>query len=160
MQVVTNHERVVNSKRVVCDAYNSNNTCKRSHDEYDYIDSYGPFASWQGCVESRPYPYNVNDTPTAGGSANTGIGVGDPATMFVPMFAPDEPGNHWKLTQDPDEAAPVTYGAVNSWWNDDPSSSTGQSRLRNMLLRLSQARFSPRTRYRRRRDSEPSRRAR
>ncbi|MER9653712.1 pilus assembly protein [Mesorhizobium sp. M0152] len=132
MKVVTNHERVVNSKRVVCDEYNSNNTCKRNHDEYDYIDSYGPFASWQGCVEARPYPYNVNDTPPAGGSANTGIGVGDPATMFVPMFAPDEPGNHWKLTQDPDEAAPQTYGAVNSWWNDNPSSSTGQSRLRNM----------------------------
>lgn len=132
MQVVTNHERVVNSKRVVCDEYNSNNTCKRSHNEYDYIDSYGPFASWQGCVEARPYPYNVNDTPPSGGSANTGIGVGDPATMFVPMFAPDEPGNHWKVTQDPNEAAPKTYGAVNSWWNDDPSSSTGQSRLRNM----------------------------
>lgn len=62
MKVVTNHERVVNSKRVVCDEYNSNNTCRRSHDEYDYIDSYGPFASWQGCVEARPYPYNVNDT--------------------------------------------------------------------------------------------------
>ncbi len=132
MKVVTNHERVVSSKRVVCDEYNWNNTCKRSHDEYDYIDSYGPFASWQGCVEARPYPYNVNDAAPSGGSANTGIGVGDPATMFVPMFAPDEPGNHWKLTQDPDEAAPTTYGAVNSWWNDDPSSSTGQSRLRNM----------------------------
>jgi Flp pilus assembly protein TadG len=132
MKVVTNHERVVNSKRVVCDEYNSNNTCKRSHDEYDYIDSYGPFASWQGCVEARPYPYNVNDASPSGGSANTGIGIGDPATMFVPMFAPDEPGNHWKLTQDPDEAAPVTYGAVNSWWNDDPTSSTGQARQRNM----------------------------
>lgn len=132
MKVVTNHERVTNSKRVVCDEYNSNNTCKRSHDEYDYIDSYGPFASWQGCVEARPYPYNVNDAPPSGGSSNTGIGVGDPATMFVPMFAPDEPGNHWKLTQDPDEAMPTTYGAVNSWWNDNPTSSTGQSRLRNM----------------------------
>ncbi|WP_181174524.1 TadE/TadG family type IV pilus assembly protein [Mesorhizobium sp. B2-3-10] len=132
MKVVTNHERIVNSKRVVCDAYNSNNTCKSSHNEYDYVDSYGPFASWQGCVEARPYPYNINDATPSGGSANTGIGVGDPATMFVPMFAPDEPGNHWKLTQDPDEAAPVTYGAINSWWNDDPSSSSGQSRLRNM----------------------------
>ncbi|MBZ9723015.1 pilus assembly protein [Mesorhizobium sp. CO1-1-11] len=132
MKVVTNHERVVNSKRVVCDAYNSNNTCKSSHNEYDYVDSYGPFASWQGCVEARPYPYNINDATPSGGSANTGIGVGDPATMFVPMFAPDEPGNHWRLTQDPDEAAPVTYGAINSWWNDDPSSSSGQSRLRNM----------------------------
>ncbi|RWC54957.1 MAG: TadE/TadG family protein [Mesorhizobium sp.] len=132
MKVVTNHERVKGSKRVVCDQYNSNSTCSDSHDEYDYIDTYGPFASWQGCVEARPYPYNVNDAAPSGGSANTGIEVGDPATMFVPMFAPDEPGNHWRLTQDPDEAAPTTYGAINSWWNDDPTSSTGQTRLRNM----------------------------
>ena len=98
------------------------------HKEYDYVDTYGPFASWQGCVEARPYPYNTTDAPASGGSNNTGIGFGDPATMFVPMFAPDEPGNRWKLTQDPDEPQPVTYGASNNWWNDDPSSSTGRSR--------------------------------
>lgn len=132
MKVVTSHERIVGSKRVVCDEYRSNNTCKRSHNEYDYNDTYGPFASWQGCVEVRPYPYNVDDTPASGGPNNTGIGVGDPATMFVPMFAPDEPGNHWKVTQDPDEPNPVTYGAANSWWNDDPSSTTGKTRQSNM----------------------------
>lgn len=132
MKVVTSHERVAGSERVVCDEYRSDHTCRRSHKEYDYVDTYGPFASWQGCVETRPYPYNTNDAPPAGGSKNTGIGYGDPATMFVPMFAPDEPGNHWKLTQDPDEASPKTYGAANSWWNDEPSSSTGPSRQRNM----------------------------
>ncbi|MFK0692702.1 pilus assembly protein TadG-related protein [Mesorhizobium sp. IMUNJ 23033] len=132
MKVVTSHERVVGSKRVVCDEYRSNHTCKRSHDEYDYNDTYGPFASWQGCVEVRPYPYNVNDEPASGGPNNTGTSVGDPATMFVPMFAPDEPGNHWYLTQDPDEAKPVTYGAANSWWNDDPTSTTGKTRQSNM----------------------------
>ncbi len=132
MKVVTAHERVAGSERVVCDEYRSNHTCKRSHKEYDYVDEYGPFATWQGCVEARPYPYNVNDAPAAGGSNNTGWGFGDTATMFVPMFAPDEPGNHWKLTQDPDEPSPKTYGAANSWWNDDPSSSTGPTRQRNM----------------------------
>ncbi|CAN7687567.1 pilus assembly protein TadG-related protein [Mesorhizobium sp. LjNodule214] len=132
MKVVTSHERIVGSKRVVCDEYRSNHTCKRSHDEYDYNDTYGPFASWQGCVEDRPYPYNVNDEPASGGPNNTGTSVGDPATMFVPMFAPDEPGNHWYLTQDPDEAKPVTYGAANSWWNDDPASATGKTRQSNM----------------------------
>lgn len=132
MKVVTSHERVAGSERVVCDEYRSNHTCKRKHTEYDYIDTYGPFASWQGCVEARPYPYNVNDAPASGGSANTGIGFGDPATMFVPMFGPDEPGNHWKVTQDPDENEPKTYGAANSWWNDDPSSSTGRTRQQNM----------------------------
>jgi Flp pilus assembly protein TadG len=37
---------------------------------------------WRGCVEARPAPYDVNDTPP---SSST------PATLFVPMFAPDEP---------------------------------------------------------------------
>ncbi|TIO74832.1 MAG: TadE/TadG family protein [Mesorhizobium sp.] len=132
MKVVTSHERVAGSKRVVCDEYRDNHTCRRSHDEYDYVDTYGPFASWQGCVEVRPYPYNVDDTPASGGPNNTGTSEGDPATMFVPMFAPDEPGNHWYMTQDPDEPKPVTYGAANSWWNDDPSSTTGKTRQSNM----------------------------
>lgn len=40
--------------------------------------------SWAGCVEARPFPYDVNDvTPNSG----------TPDTMFVPMFAPDEPDN-------------------------------------------------------------------
>jgi Flp pilus assembly protein TadG len=38
--------------------------------------------TWGGCVESRPAPYDVQDT--APDSAT-------PATMFVPFFAPDEP---------------------------------------------------------------------
>ncbi len=41
--------------------------------------------SWGGCVESRPDPYDTQDTaPTSG----TG------ATMFVPFFAPDEPDDN------------------------------------------------------------------
>ncbi len=35
---------------------------------------------WMGCVEARPAPHDTSDTPS---------GSGD--TMFVPMFAPDEP---------------------------------------------------------------------
>ena len=42
--------------------------------------------SWQGCVESRPHPHDVNDVTPA---------TGTPATLFVPVFAPDEPdGNN------------------------------------------------------------------
>jgi Flp pilus assembly protein TadG len=37
---------------------------------------------WGGCVESRPMPYDVQDTPP-----NSNV----PASMFVPFFAPDEP---------------------------------------------------------------------
>jgi len=38
--------------------------------------------AWGGCVESRPAPYDVQDTPP-----NTAT----PATLFTPYFAPDEP---------------------------------------------------------------------
>jgi Flp pilus assembly protein TadG len=38
--------------------------------------------TWAGCVEMRPYPYDVNDTPAD---------AADPKSLFVPMFAPDEP---------------------------------------------------------------------
>ena len=37
---------------------------------------------WAGCVESRPYPNDVNDTAPSSS---------DQATMFVPYFSPDSP---------------------------------------------------------------------
>ncbi len=39
---------------------------------------------WDGCVEARPEPFDLNDTPP---------NLGDPQTLFVPYFAPDEPGD-------------------------------------------------------------------
>ena len=45
---------------------------------------------WEGCVEARPYPLDVQDTPPT--SAN-------PDTLYVPAFAPDHPDNagpNWK----------------------------------------------------------------
>lgn len=39
-------------------------------------------ASWAGCVETRPYPADVEDTQPS---------AANPQTLFVPMFAPDEP---------------------------------------------------------------------
>ncbi|MDN2566260.1 pilus assembly protein [Aquibium sp. A9E412] len=50
-------------------------------DTGEWTYTYGSYASWQGCVEARPHPYDKTDTPP---SAAT------PATLFVPMFAPDE----------------------------------------------------------------------
>ena len=38
--------------------------------------------SWRGCVEARPSPHDVTDTAAS---------QADPATLFVPMLAPDEP---------------------------------------------------------------------
>ncbi len=38
--------------------------------------------SWDGCVEARPIPMDIDDTTPS---------RGDPETLFVPYFAPDEP---------------------------------------------------------------------
>jgi Flp pilus assembly protein TadG len=37
---------------------------------------------WKGCVESRPMPFDAQDTAPSAGT---------PATLYVPYFAPDEP---------------------------------------------------------------------
>lgn len=41
--------------------------------------------TWRGCVESRPYPYDTNDT-----APDPSV----PDTLFVPQFAPDTPSGH------------------------------------------------------------------
>ncbi|MBN9241472.1 MAG: hypothetical protein J0I98_01620 [Mesorhizobium sp.] len=94
-------------------------------DETKYMTSSGavPAAKWGGCVESRPYPLNVNDTPPD---------QNNPATLFVPMFAPDEAGEAW-TTSSIDYWSLNAYSAPNSWWNDDTASSAGAvSRQSNM----------------------------
>jgi Flp pilus assembly protein TadG len=87
--------------------------------QYGYVDVYedqpvyGNYASWQGCVEARPYPYNVNDaTP----SSST------PATYFVPMFAPDETDNKDSSNR----------RAENNWWGDVTNSSSNSARQKYM----------------------------
>ncbi|MCY0096091.1 pilus assembly protein [Hoeflea ulvae] len=59
--------------------------------------------SWKGCVEARPAPYNTSlDAPSAL----------KPNTLFVPYFAPDEPGN--RVTVGGNSGT----GFNNSWLND------------------------------------------
>ena len=48
---------------------------------FDLFDQIGN-AEWKGCVEMRPEPLDTLDTPPT---------AGDPDTLFVPFFAPDEP---------------------------------------------------------------------
>ncbi len=74
--------------------------------------TYASIASWGGCVESRPYPYNIQDT--AASTAN-------PATLFVPMFAPDETDNN-------DSSSRSAY----SNWHADVSTGTDAVRQRYM----------------------------
>jgi len=130
MKYVSDREWVATGEEYVCTKYYRNGTCEKGRwRETGYYDeTISAYASWQGCVEARPYPYNVDDTPAQGGTANTGIGFGDPATMFVPMFAPDEPGDRW----DVEGQTKNNYYAVNNWWNDGTESSSGSTRQRHM----------------------------
>ncbi|NLH79624.1 MAG: VWA domain-containing protein [Phyllobacteriaceae bacterium] len=66
--------------------------------------------SWPGCVETRPSPYDVDDTPPS---------VANPSTLFVPSFHPDEPKSTWfytyansylgDVTNSNDEITKLTY---------------------------------------------------
>ncbi|UCI06147.1 TadE/TadG family type IV pilus assembly protein [Mesorhizobium sp. B1-1-8] len=70
----------------------------------------GQYEAWKGCVEARPYPYNVDDTtPT----------TSKPASLFVPMFAPDEAGNLWT---DSTHTSTASWGYSNNWWVDSADS--------------------------------------
>ena len=64
--------------------------------------------SWPGCVESRPSPYDIDDTAPS---------VTTPATLFVPSFHPDEPNNSWYYTY------------ANSYLNDVTNSSNELTKL-------------------------------
>ncbi len=67
---------------------------------------------WNGCVESRPYPYDVQDT-----APNAAV----PASMFIPFFAPDEPDT------------PTNTGFLNNYLSDALSGSpTWQQRQGNV----------------------------
>ncbi|ESZ29575.1 MULTISPECIES: pilus assembly protein [unclassified Mesorhizobium] len=95
-----------------CTKKNSNGTCKTS--------VVAKYEAWKGCVEARPYPYNDDDTsPT----------TGTPATMFVPMFAPDEAGNFWTDTT---RTSTSTWGYANNWWIDYSDTLTVAKRQADM----------------------------
>lgn len=54
------------------------NNIKNRFDLYDKLTN----KSWNGCVEARPMPMDIEDTPPDGSNGDT---------LWVPYFAPDEP---------------------------------------------------------------------
>ncbi|MBO6900736.1 MAG: hypothetical protein JJ864_05255 [Rhizobiaceae bacterium] len=88
-----------------CTGYGWNRRCTTvTEPVYSSVPVLGSYASWQGCVEARPYPYNINDAmPTAAA----------PATLYVPMFGPDET----------DKRDGSNRSAENDWWDDLTTSS-------------------------------------
>ncbi|MGB3391711.1 MAG: pilus assembly protein, partial [Pseudaminobacter sp.] len=58
---------------------------------------------WKGCVEARPAVYKADGSPKVGESPNLDDTPPDPSkpeTMFVPYFAPDEPGKNQTALND------------------------------------------------------------
>ncbi len=123
MKYVSSREWVSTGQEYVCTKTSKyTGTCTQGHwqDTGYYDNTISSYSSWQGCVEQRPYPYGENDaTPDAS----------NPATLFVPMFAPDEPGDRWATDTKPN---PSNYGAANNWWNDDENASSNLAREQNM----------------------------
>lgn len=108
MLTETDREETPGTGERVCVKRKKNGSCE-SYKDYTYTTS--QYASWQGCVEARPYPYNTDDTtPTSG----------TPATLYVPMFAPDEAGHRWRDTDRDgnDDLNDNSYGYSNNWWAD------------------------------------------
>ncbi|MBK8455987.1 MAG: pilus assembly protein [Phyllobacteriaceae bacterium] len=123
MQYYTSREFVETGQEYICTRYRSNGTCRSGYwqDTGYYVQSNpASFATWQGCVEERPYPYNVNDAAPSDGN---------PATLYVPMFAPDEPGNLWTDADgDGDnDLDSGDWGYDNSWWADYKSGNSGEN---------------------------------
>ncbi len=124
IRVQSGREAVSSDREYICTRYYRNGGCRSGYwtttTEYIYTES--RFASWQGCVEARSYPYDVNDTEPSNSV---------PATLFVPTFAPDEPGNVW-LDSDGDGYDDLSgyYGFSydNNWWTDYNDSGSGASR--------------------------------
>lgn len=76
--------------------------------------------TWAGCVESRPAPYDVQDTAP---NAST------PATMFIPFFAADEPDNN----SVPYPGYPgYYYSSYNNYLNDLTGGTNWQTRQANI----------------------------
>ncbi|TIR25359.1 MAG: pilus assembly protein [Mesorhizobium sp.] len=135
MTVESDRETVQPPRQYVCDVTNRDGSCNKGHwvtPSPTYVYTTSRYASWQGCVEARPYPYNDDDTTPD--SAN-------PATLFVPMFAPDEAGTLWRdFNRDgTNDVSSVSYGYSNNWWADwpyssNPTASQRQSDMRKYFL--------------------------
>jgi len=114
-----------------CTRYNNKGVCTRWQDVYEtQPTAWAPLQAWDGCVEARPYPYNVSDDTPDASSDGVATITGTPAKMFVPMFAPDEAGERWKTSI---ITSLTSYSAANNWWNDGPNGSgTAANRTKNM----------------------------
>ncbi|WP_394693693.1 pilus assembly protein TadG-related protein [Hyphobacterium sp.] len=88
-------------------APNHSNNFYPDANRWDVIDSM-QYESWDGCVEARDIPLDIEDVPPS---------PSDPDTLFLPYFAPDEPSYY--------------SGYSNSYMSDGTGSSNQLFRLMN-----------------------------
>ncbi|MEP3073588.1 pilus assembly protein [Maricaulis sp.] len=71
-----------------CSGWGWRRRCETETIEVNHWDLFDELrnADWAGCVEARALPYDIDDTAPSNGN---------PATLFVPYFAPDEPDSGW-----------------------------------------------------------------
>ena len=88
---------------------------------------------WGGCVESRPYPYDVQDTAPSSGNQ---------ATMFVPYFSPDTPDSDaFNSADSTTRNLWQNYDRYNDWINESTNIASLLSGITssNRLTRLTTA---------------------
>jgi hypothetical protein len=91
---------------------------------------------WPGCVESRPGALSVNDT-----TPNPNI----PNTLFVPAFAPDEPGQSSSASQTCYRDSGATSscgGAENVYYNNYVEDSRAKFKWRPQAERAEPTRLN------------------
>ncbi len=128
MRVQSGREAVSTEREYVCTRYRRNGQCRSGYwsTSTTYVYTESRYASWQGCVEARPYPYDGNDAAPS---------TSDPATLFVPALAPDEPGNIWLDTNGDginDLSSSYGYNYANNWWTDYNDGASGTVRQGGM----------------------------
>lgn len=96
----------ITSETTSCSGWGSRRTCTTNY-------TYASYAEWGGCVETRPHPYAYDNTSPSSGT---------PATLFVPMFAPDETdlSDYWGRR------------AISNYWADDTTSTSSAVRQKYM----------------------------
>lgn len=86
---------------------------------YNKLDNTNADWAWAGCVESPPYPYNVQDDA---------VSTATPSSMIVPMFAPDEVSSRASFRNDGNTYYYQDANNANSYIDDGSEFGTGSCR--------------------------------
>jgi len=102
-----------------------------------YLTSGGSQVQWEGCVEARHAPYDVDDTAPSAGT---------PATLYTPWFWPDEADNG-PTTFKPTGSSTTYAGSYNDYINDIPAWSASFAYLKGDIVSYTPPTWSSTTTY-------------